>query len=206
MDIGKSTPNLVNLALDPRKGLQQTFDENVIHLSTLRKLKCLRIECPKFSGRALIDSLAENNVPIEDLTVLNNRFDHNNRVLRDLSHCVPKLKVLKKLRISFIFDEMLIDIAQKLPHLQEIYVTNNSDVTPRAIKDTLKHGQNLSKLSIHFDEILLDLDDYNGILALAKHRVNVELFYKDGSVDVPNDILMANNLWLKIDKYQTDIL
>lgn len=44
-NIGKRAPNLINLNYDPCKGLQSTFDANMIHLCDLRKLKSLRIEC-----------------------------------------------------------------------------------------------------------------------------------------------------------------
>lgn len=200
MDIGNHTPNLVNLCIDPRKGQQKTFDESVIHLSALRRLKCLRIECPKFSGRALIDALAENNVPIEDLTVLNNRFDHNNQVLRDLSQSVSKLKTLKKLTLSFIFDEMLLNIVQQLPHIEEIHIVNSSDVTPQAIRETLKVAK-LKVLSIRFHEFSMDFDDYTSILAQANGHVHIEIFYEDGIIDVADDLLKANATWIRIEKY-----
>lgn len=200
-DIGKRTPNLVNLCINPCKGIQKTFDENVIHLSALRKLKSLRIECQKFSGRALIDSLAEHQVPIEDLTIFGGRFDPNNQIVRDFSESIPKLTMIRKLTLSFIFDEMLIKFAKELENLREINVFRDADVTPWAIQEALKHGKQLKWLLIHFDEISLDSIDYDLILTRATGQTHVELYYREGSIEVDDDVLIQNSKWLKIEKY-----
>lgn len=189
-DIGIRSPNLVKLNFDPCKGLQSTFDMNMVHLSRLRKLKSLRIECHKFSGCALIDSLID--VPIEHLTVVG--------TVRDLAESIPKLKQLKTLWLSFIFEKMLVNVAKELPDLEKFTVGGSYDVTLCGVKEVLEHGKSLSSLSICLDEISVDLDDFNSILSLAKGRVHVELRFYEGVVHVEEKVLQANREWLKIEK------
>lgn len=192
-NISRSSPNLINVGFEPCKGLQSTFDANMVHLSDLRKLKSLHIECHRFSGKALLTSLADNNVPIENLTV--------EGLISDLDECMPKLKSLKKLSVSSIYEAMLIDIAEKLDSLEEICVRRSYNVTFCGVKEVLELGKNLSRFSIHLEQLSMDLQDYNEILALAGGRVQVELFYKHGEIDVMPNILETNRKWLNIEKY-----
>lgn len=191
-DIGKRTPNLINLNFDPCKGLQSTFDANMIHLSRLRKLKSLRIECHRFSGRTLIDSLVEHQVPIENLTVVG--------AVRDLVDSIPKLKHIKKLSLSFVFEEMLVNIAKELENLEDLSISNSYDVTLCGIKDVLEHGKKLKSFSILVEKIAMNLEDFYNILTLAKNCDRVEITYEYGTVDVGKDVLDANFKWLKIEK------
>lgn len=174
-DIDTRSPNLMRLNIDPSKGLQSTFDTNMVHLSRLRKLTSLRIECHKFSGRALIDSLAENDVPIKYLTVVG--------AVRDLAESIPKLKQLKMLWLSFIFEEMFVNIAKELTELTEFTVDRSYDVTLCGIKEVLEIGKKLSQLSVRMDAITMDLEDFNAVLNLAKDRVHVELLLDGGTAE-----------------------
>lgn len=192
-NIGTCSPNLTNIGFEPCKGLQSTFDTNMVHLSDLRKLKSLHIECHRFSGKALLNSLAENCVPIENLIV--------EGLVSDLRDCIPKLSALKKLSVSSIFEAMLIEIAGKLNALEEIRVRRSYDVTLCGIRDTLELAKNLSRFSIHMEELTMDLEDYYSVLALAGGRTQVELFYKKGEINVTEEILNANRKWLNIEKY-----
>lgn len=183
-NISHRSPNLVKVGFEPCKGLQSTFDANMVHLSDLQQLRSLHIECHRFSGRALISSLANNNVPIENLTV--------EGLVSDLAECIPKLDSLKKLHVSSIYEEMLIDIVEKLNALEEISVRRSYDVTLCGIKETLELGKRLSRFSIHMEVLSMDLEDYNSILDVAGGRVQVELFYKNGEIAVEPDVLKAN--------------
>lgn len=67
------------------------------------------------------------------------------------------------------------------------------------IKGALENGKKLSTLIIETMNIVIDLDDYNSILKLAKERVRVKINIENGSFkNIPSQLLEANRKWLNV--------
>lgn len=186
--IGTRLPNLTEISLNA-PNLQ--IDDNVMDLSGLRNLKRLTILCKCESAGLLIDRLADNNIPIEYLTL--------DDVPHDISHNLAKLKRLKQLKVSGASDGMMINIAKRLTFLETIHV-NSQAVTINGIQKALEFAQNLVNASIHVknysEPIEIDLSMYNSLLALAKGRVKVQIKIHIGTIHVPKDVQNENRKWL----------
>lgn len=191
------TPSLeVLLFRETANNSSPKSNENLIHVSKLRNLNSLGLH--SFSeipvGR-LIDSLIENNTPIEYLSVT--MADVENYSTPEWN--TSQLKSLKKLCLTQITDETLISIVKNLPTLEELIAPLNSKITIMGIKKALQYAKQLSVLVIELHGITMDLDDFLPILKLAKvNRVKVTIYVENGSVNVPNSLLKENREWFDI--------
>ena len=170
-------------------------NEHIINISKLWSLKSLSIySCYAFSVKKLIDSLIENNVPIENLLLLS-RF-----VCRDTSKPnISQLKLLKELYVAGMTDEILIDYVENLPKL-EVLFCDDSKITINGIKTALQYGKQLSHLVVEMDRpTAIDLGDYTLILNLAKSRaIKVEIYNLRGTINVTGEFLKENREWLHV--------
>lgn len=170
---------------------QSNFDANIVHLSQLPKLKSLSIRWDKFSTAALINSLGDNKVPIEQLEI--------EKKASDFIESLPKMKWIKKLTLVNSSDDMLINIANSLPMLHEIVIKRGRNVTIDGLKEFVECAKNLRTLSVKTIAWEIHRKQYESILAIVKNRVRADLINVGGVCKVPNDILVANSRWLQID-------
>lgn len=197
-NIGNRTPNLASLEVTMEPNNIQEYKESVVHLSKLKNLKCLTVNCSDFPATILIDSLAENVVAIEELRISGNPSE--------LEGCVTglvKLKQLKKLifyELVYMSAKMLIKIAKELPALEEMSV-NCIDIGADGIKTVLEHGKHLTMLSVRLINMNIDSHIYRSILALIEGRVKLHLFAENGYIDVDENILKKNKKWLFMSIY-----
>ena len=185
--------------------------ESILNVSKLRNLRFLgifysQVEVPV--GR-LIDSLVENNVPVEVLGILNCDTD----LIPQTSNLnIAQMKQLKKLGITQMSDETLVNYVKHLPQLEEMicakqlsFLDITQKITVAGIKRALQCGEHLTVLSVDTKDLIIDLDDFKSILSLAKKKhVEVTIIIENGKIDVPNEILKANRKWVNIethDKY-----
>lgn len=188
------TPNLEKLVFSLTSHPSRAQKEPLIHISKLRNLKSLAIIADSVPKIKLIDSLIENNVPIENLSFL----IFYGAEASELS--ISRLKLLKKLFIRRVTDETLIDYVKSLPRLEEI-MCYAEKITLKGIETALQYGKYLSVLVVdmYLSEITINSDDYESILNLAKSRcVKVTIYTKYGTIDVPTDLLEVNRKWLNV--------
>lgn len=188
-NIGSRVPNLTTFKI---AGTQFSIDTNMMDLSQLKNLKTLSLECSCDSVGNLIDKLAENHIPIEQLVL--------NKVTRDISDELMKLKRLKELRIGGTADEILANIVKKQIALKKLNIFAAS-VSFDGIKSALEHGKNLTELSVYINNtnrISFSLHMYNTILKFVKDRVKFELKFSSAEICVPEHILIANKKCVNI--------
>lgn len=168
--IATRLPNLVELQFafrfdNDKIALQRKFEADVMHLSGLQHLKRLDGVPSYISHRMstcpIIDALAVNNIPIEDLTV----DGFNPCIVESLA----KLKNIRKLIFSECSQEMAIDLVGKLPSLEDLRLHGCTDISLNGIKEILELGTNLKELNVFERTSLVDSkDSINSILNLAR--------------------------------------
>lgn len=87
-----------------------------VYLGRLQEIRFLNIDCVRHSMKAMVDLLAKNDAPIEDL-VLRKADD-------DYAESIPKLKYLRRLLVSDFTNQMIIDVIENTPNLEEINIEN----------------------------------------------------------------------------------
>lgn len=188
-DISCRTPNLKHLTLR----LPDNHKVNLMNLSGLRELKSLEIWYRRASVRALLDLFAENGVPLENLKIY--------WAILDFDEALGKLKLIKTLTLSTISETMLMKIVEDLPVLQSISVAiETTEVSVHNLVRVLKTGRHLKQLNVRYVEMLLNMNGYNSILALAHGRVQVRLCIR-GEVSVHKETLEANREWIEVDHF-----
>lgn len=188
----KLTPNLEKLSFLTLNKTRD-FNEQLIHLSHLQNLKCLFISTPtKISVHRLIDSFVENNIPIEILGFFSTTY------YSPLDTKISQLKRLKKLCLMFMLDDVLIDLVKNLPELK-VVIAPSSQISINGIRRALQCYHQLSVLLVETQNVILNIDDFDSILNLAKLRgVEVKFHIKNGVINVPNELLETNRKWLSI--------
>lgn len=189
-NIGNRLPNLQRLCFN---AWNLSIDENMMGLGDLKQLKQLTILC-KSDGliEKLIRHLAENGVPIEELI-----FDS---VCQDISDQLAKLKQIRRIKISDISNEMLINVAKKQIALEKFDVYSG-EISFNAIKKTLEYGHRLTELVIdieNLDPFDIDLKLYESLLRLAVKRTHLNIKFLYGKIDVPKNIQNSNRKWINL--------
>lgn len=206
------TPHIYDSIVDHVPNLEKLYfhlhdstpslNERMLNVSKLQNLKSLAI-----SSRAnipvgkLIDSLIENNVPVEVLGIL---IDFTYFSMAKLN--ISEMKQLKKLCATQMSDETLVHYVKRLPALEEMICVKQDNVrnispkiTVAGIKRALLCGEHLSILSIDTNNMTIDLDDFKSILDLAKkNRVKVTIIIENGKINVPAELMKANRKWLDV--------
>lgn len=111
-------------------------------------------------------------------------------------------------RANGLNSEHLIKCVTKLTQLKILSIGYQPNITDVALKDVLRHGKQLMKLSILQPNFQLDSGLYTEILNIVKERRNgtklVFTIYSDSEqVSVPQRTIQANKNWLIV--YQKSI-
>lgn len=185
-DIGNRLPNIVSLSLSVSQMHTHFFD--LCNLQRLREFT-LRFSNCRDSLKPFIHLFVENNLPIEKLN-----FDGEIDI--ETAESIAKLKLIKILTICHTPDEIVIDIAKKLPALEclNVFRTTKND-SLWMFKKILQNCKNLKKFHFIQPRIKIDLSEYNSIVSLAENRVKVNLICCE---KIQNDILNKNNDWVNI--------
>lgn len=188
-------PNLVKLTFHPYNSYGQKAD--IIHLTRMQKLNHLQFDVSEVFVRALVDLLADNNVPISELEIGNSAYD--------LSKTIPRLK-LRRLRFSCVSDTSLIDIVKHTPTLEELTVQFPTSMSFDSIIQILQIGINLKEFSMLIYFLTIDIERYESILAVAKGRTRVQLIICPFRIKVPKHIIDMNREWFNLHSYQTGFI
>lgn len=190
--IANRTPNLTEFTLICNKdeSLMKDLTEDILHLSGLQRLRNLRIECKKasFSAKQLIDSFAENSVPIENLQI--------HGAYPDFVESLPRLQNLKELNLLNVPEDMAIECVRKLNGLQELFL--KGETTFDGVRQILECGPNLKNLVITAQKMTISNENYDKVFALAEGKTTVFITCYGGSIDVQPQVLRANSKWLLI--------
>lgn len=197
-DISDRVPNLeefhIGIRCNHRADNIQTMNSNMTHISRLLKLKTLFIKrTPKFSSHILIESLIENNIPIEDFTL---------ECPPHPLHYVMAMQTVRKLSIGHISSDEMIEIIQKMKNLEEFIVWPCKNLNLISIKDVLHYAEKLTVFVVGIDYntfLEIDSETYNSLLILVKGRIRVEIRCCEfTTTDISSDVLEANRNWIDI--------
>lgn len=184
--IATRLPNLVDLKFcfrfdGDKMAMQQKFEADVMHLSELRHLKRLHGVTPhahRMSTGSIVDAFADNNVPIEELTM-----DAQN------PHIVESLARLSNLRILAFLgcnQEMVVDLVKKCPFLEQLRIHGCTEISLDGIRKVLEFGTNLKMLDVFDRTLLIDSQEsIDLILNLARGRVETCLQTRTSNIQVP---------------------
>lgn len=182
--IGTRLPNLVDLTfslavnnIGERIYMQRGKEEDMVHLSGLRHLRHLHGD-PDMLYSTVIEDLADNNIPIEDLTIYGSS---DTRIVGSVS----RLKSIQKLTWIASSYAMVIDVVEKLPALKDLVINGCKHISMHGVKRILEHGTNLKLLWVTDHDILIDSDSLiDSILELARERVRVIMQIKSHNVHI----------------------
>lgn len=194
-DIGHRVPNLeqfrIGIRCNHRADDIPTMNANMAHIGGIRKLKTLYIGAtPKFTENFLIDSMIENNIPIEELRLYRPPLSH-----------VMAMQSIRKLLINNVSNEEMIETIQKMKQLKEFLVSLCKNLNLSSIKEVLRHGENLTFFAVaaHLHTPLdIDSEYYNSLLVLVRGRVKVEIHCFELTLTVPRNVLDANRAWIDV--------
>lgn len=203
--ISQHLRNLVELGIDQCFDKVDKFQRYVLSLSQLNSLETLKINFNSMSIAPLMEGLATNCVPIENLMLKNGRID--TEAIESMSQ-LKQMKTLVLNDIDGLSDERFIGLAMTLPQLQKLNLDGLTakGISSIALKEMLPYAIKLSLLSFAKEcDFLIDVDDYEAILKTVQSRPEkVHLLVKikgyGGIVDVPEEILAGNREWLYIDE------
>lgn len=190
--ISKCTPNLIKLNIFT----QYLSDENLQNIVALKKLKSLNL-CFSGSFEKLIKVFAENNTPIEELSI-NLKGDVHYQC-----GTMMALKTLKHLNIRTsngeILDEVLCNVINTQSALETIHVKCWGIMTMSQIGKMVTYCKDLIKFSCDVNVFDVDLKDYESVLRIAKNGNNVNLKISCVELyDIPTNVLDSNQRWLSI--------
>lgn len=196
--IADRMPNLTlfTLICNKEESSMNNLTTDIVSLGELKKLRKLRIQCKrtKFSAKILIDSFAENNVPIESLQM--------DGADSDFVESLPKLQQLRELNLRNIPEEMVIECVDKLHELQELDL--RGEICIDGVRWILERQPKLKKFIVTVKEMTIDKDSYDKVLALAKDRCWVSITITiNGSIDVSADVRRENFQWLHVMIYSS---
>lgn len=193
--IADHVPNLIKLKFLSSNSYVQKAD--IIHLNRLQCLKSLEIDVSEFLVRSLINSLADNRVPITELIIGNSKYD--------LSKAIPRLK-LRRLDIHLVSEKALVDIVKNTSCLEELTVQHPTDMTIDGIIRVLQHGINLKRFTMFIYFFTVDIRAYESMLKVVKGRTKVHLILCPSRIDVPEHILNMHREWVDLSSYRTGFI
>lgn len=182
---------------------EELFQRDLNYISSLKRLKTLKINCMKHSVSSFLAKLVENNVGLIHLELSNGLFDTNT------FENINKLKTLKILKFNEMIDitnSFIMGMAKQLHSLAEFHIKSYGYITRSAIRALVRDAHQLDCLKVDTPYFELDLDTYNEMLSAIQKRIykkHVKLtIYNSGDNDqmlVPRAIINGpNQKWLQI--------
>lgn len=190
------TPQIEKIVTD-----RINFDiEHVKHLKQLKALKLLRINCQNESFSPVICELVASAVPLKCLCLSYFAADE------ELFTAISKLKQLKTLELSRGTNMNLSNIVEMVGCLNELtdLRIDGVDIAARPFLEIIRRAPKLQYLQLGASErkVALDATLFMEILVVLATRIRrcpLEVSLRVGSVNVPQEILRANQHLLKID-------
>lgn len=160
-------PGLRGFCFAGRKARDRKYRKKVMHLTRLKSLTNLTLDCQFFSVKLLIDDFIKEATPISEFNI---RFG---TVDIELIEKLANLKSLKDLQLFRVKMNKvsLIDLVQKLPQLDVLDI-DIEGIDVKEIKKMLPYAANLTKLKIGSDRsnVQIEINDYKSLLNVVKSR------------------------------------
>lgn len=188
-DIGIRAPNLERITYYKNQASAQ-FDENMMGLSELKKLKFLSIGAPNVSSEAVFELLTNHDLPVEELELNCQPFDK-----------APTIKYLKQVTLYDVSDEILINFVKNHPLLDRMRINASEHMTLWGVKKTLELAKNLKVITFAISNLDISLEEYQSLLDAINQRLCVCLTISKGTINVPPHVLASNRKWLNISVY-----
>lgn len=158
---------------------EERFRRNLMHLSSIKKLKSLKLNCNRMSVLPLLQQFVQDGIGIEYLELADGIFDG------DTAICIGQLKAVKVLRlnnmINFV-ESHISPMTKKLHLLEEFHLKTDSKISQFRIKEILRESSSLTSLKVDVLNFTLHVDTYKFILSIVKSRI--ERKQLQASVDI----------------------
>lgn len=177
------------------------IEKNIQHLTKLKSLKILKLNFKSIELKPLVDHLAKENVPIEQLSILHGTVD------KELITSLLELKSLENIGLYNVklTKGSLTDLAKRLTQLAELSLNNVSGVNMSQIKDLLPFAKNLRllKMTSAESDFRINTAVYDSLLHIVKNRSNrtklaIQIVSNRTQISMPRSILAQNRYWLEI--------
>lgn len=170
-------------------------------LSQLKTLKVLKLNylSTVYFIASLCSKMVENNVAIEHLELCDECIADN--IISSVAQ-FKQLKFVKFCKIYNLNDDDLVQLAQELPRLEQLHLENCWNITFDGIAQIVAHANKLSSLLFHPEYgMRLNKNNYQHLLQSIQNRPDqlpLTIETKSRSINVPRDVLLANQHWLHI--------
>lgn len=192
-----------------RRYHSQGFLSNLVHLTSLRKLEVLKLDCSGASVLRLFEGLAATEVALEHLELTDGPIDD------DIINSVIKLKSLKILSLfemAGLKEVYIMRISKELKLLEKMQIKSRSNISPFAMKRIVRDATRLKCFDIEVPKFIFDQETYQAILAEVMSRpdrIKIELAIhgSDSQLTVPKETLKGNNeKWLSVKAWKNSII
>lgn len=183
---------------------EQLHHRYLMHLTSLKKLKVLKLGCNGKSVQQLIDGIREKKIAIEHLELADGRLD------LATVQAIAELKTIKVLKFNDMIDfsdNLLGPIANGLDQLEEFHIKTTANISQFRIRQLVRATNRLTCLKIDAKDFELNADSYRAILIAVQCRTHKNhlamTIYDDGNQPNQPDVVQVNGRnekWLKVSK------
>lgn len=150
----------------------QYFQSDVEYIGQLRSLEKLGLHFNGLEVASLANTLATNNLPIENLFMSHGSIDDT--AIKYILQ-LKQINTIEIHRIDGLNKEHLIDLAKNLPELQEMNLTKlNVELTLMGLLQVVHHAKKLRELHLVLKYgatgFTINTDDYKAMVAIVKNR------------------------------------
>lgn len=184
---------------------QNEFDEGVGYdamcLSSLKKLKVLKLSCDRSSVATFLKRFKSNDMPIEHLELAGGRIDD------DAAEAIATLKTVKVLKLNEmtgIIDAHILSIVKGLHLLEELVIKTRANILQRTVKKIVCQANRLTCFKIDIPNFTLGSDTYQEMLTVVQKReepsqLELTIYDKGEQVLVPSGVLRGKNeKWMAV--------
>lgn len=201
----RNLPNLIELDIERRhyygydsRNNQQIMAQSLGRLTSLKVLKLNYKTMASLMIASLMNELVKNHVPIEHLELF--EVCINNDAINGISQ-LKHLKFVKLVNIYDLVDDDIIALAKELPQLKELYL-DCFYITFNGIENVVAHANKLTWLVFYPGSgSQMTKKGYQKMLQSVQNRpekLKLTIKTKSRAVNVPDDVLLANQDWLRI--------
>lgn len=209
----ETNPQLSSVSIATLNKLRtpNNFSKHLLEFGNLKSLNVLKLPCFQCSVTPLVRSFRTNNIPIEQLELIDCRID--DEFFQDIFQ-LKSINSLTLTGIETLAHDQFVGLAKELPELEvvrlETAYKNNPSITIDAIKRFVQHSKNLYLLTIGIiNTMTIDQDSYNHLLELMKKdqrkTLTITIIYENSmNILVPKQTLMKHKEAIRIVKIKHD--
>lgn len=187
------------------------FIEHLLQFANFKSLHSLKLPCFQFSVTPLLRSLRSNNIPMQQLELIDCRMDDES--FHDIFQ-MKSIRILSITGIEALSHDQFVGLAKELPELQVLRIETPYRHDPRITIDDIKsfaqQSKNLYLLTIGtINHMTIDQGWYNHLLdSMVKDRrktLTITIIYENlMNILVPKQTLMKHKQRIRIVKIKYD--